>query len=77
MDAVTAICKLCFILIAVCAKNLYNAPEILKMTNTLAIGTQEGDVYSFGIIMNDLALMAGPYSIEMAECSAEGRCMFE
>lgn len=51
------------------------APEILTMMEPPAIGTKTGDVYSFGIIMNELALIAGPYSIEMAENSPEGRSM--
>ena len=53
------------------------APEILQRIETLAIGTQKGDVYSFGIIMNELALMAGPYSVEMKKLTAEGGCMFD
>ena len=53
------------------------APEILQMSETMAIGTQKADVYSFGIIMNELALMAGPYSIEMTTLTAEGGCTFE
>lgn len=75
MDVICVICKLCIILFAVSVNYLYMAPEILQMTDKLAIGTTGGDVYSFGIIMKDLALMAGPYSIEMAELSVEGRCM--
>ncbi|KAI0236617.1 Atrial natriuretic peptide receptor 1 [Lamellibrachia satsuma] len=52
-------------------KCLYMAPEILERTETSAIGTKGGDVYSFGIIMNDLTLMAGPYSIEMTDLTTE------
>ncbi|KAK2182257.1 hypothetical protein NP493_359g04002 [Ridgeia piscesae] len=52
-------------------KFLYMAPEILQMTDALAIGTREGDVYSFGIMMNEIALIAGPFSIELAESTVD------
>ena len=55
-------------------KFLYMAPEILQMTDALAIGTREGDVYSFGIMMNEIALIAGPFSIELAESTVDGAC---
>ena len=67
--------KLRLIVITVDVKCLYMAPEILERTETSAIGTKGGDVYSFGIIMNDLTLMAGPYSIEMTDLTTEGRCV--
>ena len=62
---------MCYI-VTVCVKYLYVAPDVLDMMDAPAIGTREGDVYSFGIIMNELALIAGPYSVEMTYLTPEG-----
>ncbi|XP_060676614.1 atrial natriuretic peptide receptor 1-like [Hemiscyllium ocellatum] len=45
------------------AKKLWTAPEILRLDGPLA-GSLKGDVYSFGIILQEIALRNGPFYIE-------------
>lgn len=45
---------------------LYKAPELLRLQETFltsdqSVGTQKGDVYSFGIILFELHNRHGPY----------------
>ena len=40
---------------------LWRAPELLRHKNPPARGTQEGDVYSFAIIMFEIQGRKGPY----------------
>lgn len=41
---------------------LWVAPELLPLTLTPGIpATQKGDVYSFGIILEEIILRGGPY----------------
>ena len=40
---------------------LWKAPELLRVNNAPRRGTQEGDVYSFAIIMYEIHGRKGPY----------------
>uniref|UniRef100_A0A673HXT5 Guanylate cyclase n=1 Tax=Sinocyclocheilus rhinocerous TaxID=307959 RepID=A0A673HXT5_9TELE len=63
------------------ARKLWTAPELLLADNPPACGTQKGDVYSFGIILQELALLKGVFYLEgpclspkeIIERVAEGR----
>jgi len=41
---------------------LWVAPEILRLPHRPTRGTQKGDVYSFGIILQEFHTREGPYS---------------
>ncbi|KAI7798398.1 atrial natriuretic peptide receptor 1 precursor [Triplophysa rosa] len=63
------------------ARKLWTAPELLCAENPPACGTQKGDVYSFGIVLQELALLKGVFYLEgpclspkeIVERVAEGR----
>ncbi|XP_010219816.1 PREDICTED: atrial natriuretic peptide receptor 2-like, partial [Tinamus guttatus] len=51
------------------AKKLWTAPELLQKGQLLPQGMQKADVYSFGIIMQEIALRNGPFYIEGMDLS--------
>uniref|UniRef100_A0A8D2CHT8 Guanylate cyclase n=1 Tax=Sus scrofa TaxID=9823 RepID=A0A8D2CHT8_PIG len=51
------------------AKKLWTAPELLRMATPPARGSQAGDVYSFGIILQEIALRSGVFHVEGLDLS--------
>ncbi|XP_074175093.1 atrial natriuretic peptide receptor 1 isoform X2 [Rhinolophus sinicus] len=51
------------------AKKLWTAPELLRMASPPARGSQAGDVYSFGIILQEIALRCGVFHVEGLDLS--------
>ncbi|XP_028985510.1 atrial natriuretic peptide receptor 1-like isoform X2 [Betta splendens] len=46
------------------AQRLWMAPEMLRMESPPPHGTQKGDVYSFGIVLQEVALRRGAFYLE-------------
>lgn len=54
------------------SERLWMAPELLRMEAPPPRGTQKGDVYSFGIILQEVALRRGAFYQEGDPLSAKG-----
>lgn len=52
---------------------LWTSPELLRNTNPPAAGTVKGDVYSFGIILQEVELRNGPFYLRDQEMEPSGR----
>lgn len=51
------------------------APELLRMEAPPPQGSQKGDVYSFGIILQEVALRRGAFHLEGDPLSPKGRLL--
>lgn len=51
---------------------LWMAPELLRLESPPPCGTQKGDVYSFGIILQEVALRHGAFYLEGEPLSPKG-----
>ncbi|XP_053425037.1 atrial natriuretic peptide receptor 2 isoform X3 [Nycticebus coucang] len=54
---------------ALYAKKLWTAPELLSENSLPTTGMQKADVYSFGIILQEIALRSGPFYLEGLDLS--------
>ncbi|XP_070106775.1 atrial natriuretic peptide receptor 2 isoform X7 [Equus przewalskii] len=54
---------------ALYAKKLWTAPELLSGNPLPTTGMQKADVYSFGIILQEIALRSGPFYLEGLDLS--------
>ncbi len=52
---------------------LWTAPELLRDPNPPAAGTVKGDVYSYGIILQEIQLRNGPFYLRDRELGPDGR----
>ena len=50
---------------------LWTAPELLKVEKTPKRGSKEGDVFSYGIILQEIILQGLPYCLNTPHLMAE------
>jgi serine/threonine protein kinase len=55
---------------------LWTAPELLRDPNPPAAGTVKGDVYSYGIILQEIELRNGPFYLRDRELGPAGRIVY-
>lgn len=58
------------------AERLWMSPELLRSEAPPPQGTQKGDVYSFGIILQEVALRRGAFFLDGDPLSAKGKKRF-
>ncbi|XP_071988641.1 atrial natriuretic peptide receptor 1-like [Engystomops pustulosus] len=51
------------------AKKLWTSPELLRMESANPQGSQKGDIYSFGIILQEIALRNGVFYVDSGDYS--------
>lgn len=54
------------------SEKLWTAPELLSGNSLPTTGMQKADVYSFGIILQEIALRSGPFYLESLDLSPKG-----
>lgn len=54
------------------SEKLWTAPELLSGNPLPTTGMQKADVYSFGIILQEIALRSGPFYLEGLDLSPKG-----
>jgi len=54
------------------AEKLWSAPELLRTNSRFAEGSAKGDVYSFGIILQEIALRKGTFYVGGTPPSCKG-----
>ncbi|XP_078740670.1 atrial natriuretic peptide receptor 1-like isoform X3 [Lampetra fluviatilis] len=62
-------CSECEDMHSLYAKKLWTAPELLRLEHPPPQGTQKGDVYSLGIILQEIALRNGTFYVEGMDLS--------
>jgi hypothetical protein len=55
---------------------LWTAPELLRDPNPPAAGTVKGDVYGYGIILQEIQLRNGPFYLRDRELGPTGRRIY-
>ena len=55
------------------AGKLWTAPELLRTDCPPPCGTQKGDVYSFGVILQEVALLRGVFYLDTQSLTPKGQ----
>ncbi len=55
---------------------LWKSPELLRLTNPPARGTQKGDVYSFGIVLFEIIGRNGPWGVTSLSNESKEKIFF-
>lgn len=62
----------CPVSLSLFSEKLWTAPELLSGNSLPTAGMQKADVYSFGIILQEIALRSGPFYLEGLDLSPKG-----